>query len=388
LNKTWSGLLLVVASCALAAEPEVKVTASGLKCETLKAGRPGSEPVKGDRVSVHYVGTFPDGRKFDSSRDRGQPFEFTVGAGEVISGWDEGLTLMGEGGTYKLTVPGKLAYGEQGSPPAIGPNATLVFEIEVLKVTRAEAPPKLPAADAAKQHTTASGLVWQALADGGGDSPRPDQGVTVNWSLWTADGKLVVSSGQMGGPLGGLVSTLTLGPKPLAFLPEAVQLMKLGGSCRFDVPAKLAWGDTAVAAQLPANSPTVWVLDLVKINDVPKFETGDAAKTRTTPSGLKIEVIKEGAGAAPTARDDVTVQYTGWMTDGHLFDSSQARGEPAHFNLSQVIAGWTEGLQTMKEGGVARLTIPAKLAYGDRPPPGIAPGATLIFLVELIKVDK
>jgi len=101
--------------------------------EDIKIGK--GEPVRGgDMVSVHYTGTLTDGTKFDSSKDRGTPFTFTVGIGQVIKGWDDGLKGMKVGGERKLTIPSDMAYGERGAPPTIGPNATLVFEIELVEI--------------------------------------------------------------------------------------------------------------------------------------------------------------------------------------------------------------------------------------------------------------
>ena len=108
---------------------------------------------------------------------------------------------------------------------------------------------------------------------------------------------------------------------------------------------------------------------------------------KVTASGLQYRIITEGTGAKPTARDKVKVHYTGKLIDGKVFDSSVQRGEPAEFGLTQVIAGWTEGLQLMSVGSKYRFFIPAELAYGDRGAPGaIPPCAALIFDVELLAI--
>jgi FKBP-type peptidyl-prolyl cis-trans isomerase len=104
-----------------------------LQIEKLVTGT-GNAPKKGDRVSVHYTGWFNDGGKFDSSVDRGEPFQFVLGAGQVIRGWDEGVSTMKVGDKVKLTIPPHLAYGSQGYPGAIPPDSTLVFEVELLGV--------------------------------------------------------------------------------------------------------------------------------------------------------------------------------------------------------------------------------------------------------------
>ncbi len=105
-----------------------------LKSEDLTAGT-GAEAVAGKNVSVHYTGTLTDGSKFDSSHDRGEPFRFRLGAGQVIQGWDQGVVGMKVGGKRRLTIPPELGYGARGFPPVIPPNSTLVFEVELLGVT-------------------------------------------------------------------------------------------------------------------------------------------------------------------------------------------------------------------------------------------------------------
>ena len=112
---------------------EMITTASGLQYQDLTVGT-GQEAKTGDTVSVHYVGTLEDGTKFDSSRDRNQPLQVTIGAGGVIQGWEEGLQGMRVGGTRKLIVPPALAYGDQAVGDLIPANATLIFEIELLSI--------------------------------------------------------------------------------------------------------------------------------------------------------------------------------------------------------------------------------------------------------------
>lgn len=109
----------------------VKATESGLQYQVIKEGS-GPKPKENDQVKVHYVGTTIEGKKFDSSIDRGQPATFPLNG--VIAGWTEALQLMPVGSKYKLFIPGNLAYGERGSPPNIGPNEVLIFEVELLEI--------------------------------------------------------------------------------------------------------------------------------------------------------------------------------------------------------------------------------------------------------------
>lgn len=121
--------------------------------------------------------------------------------------------------------------------------------------------------------------------------------------------------------------------------------------------------------------------------NVPAFVLPTEEAVTTTASGLQYEVVSEGQGKQPTAKDKVTVHYAGWLPNGTLFDASYSRGAPATFPLGGVIGGWTEGVQLMKTGAVYRFVIPPKLAYGaSGAPPVIGPNATLVFQVELLSI--
>ena len=112
---------------------ETTVETNELKIEDLVVGE-GKEATPGAKITVNYLGTLVNGTKFDSSYDKGIPFTFNLGAGEVIQGWDMGFSGMKVGGKRRLTIPPSLGYGERGAPPVIGANATLIFEVELLKV--------------------------------------------------------------------------------------------------------------------------------------------------------------------------------------------------------------------------------------------------------------
>jgi len=149
------------------------------------------------------------------------------------------------------------------------------------------------------------------------------------------------------------------------------------------------WIPEALAYKGQAGRPAGMLVFDVELIDMPNRAPSDVkavpADAKKTASGLAYKVLKPGANARrPKATSKVTVHYTGWTTDGKMFDSSVVRGEPATFALDQVIAGWTEGVQLMAEGEKTRFWIPEKLAYGGK----TAPYGMLVFDIELIKIEE
>lgn len=126
-------ILFLLVSAAYSQQGDTVTTASGLKYIVVKKGK-GKKAENGKMAEVHYTGWLLDGKKFDSSRDRNEPFEFLLGAKQVISGWDEGVALMKTGDKFRLILPPELAYGERGAGEIIPPNSTLIFDVELLGV--------------------------------------------------------------------------------------------------------------------------------------------------------------------------------------------------------------------------------------------------------------
>jgi peptidylprolyl isomerase len=230
-----------------------------------------------------------------------------------------------------------------------------------------------PPADATK---TKSGLASKVLTPGTGQvHPGKDDVVTIDYSGWTTDGKMFDSSVARGKP-----ATLPL-KRMIPGLAEGVQLMEVGETRRVWIPESLAYK----GQQGKPQGMLVFDVTLVALpTRAPANVKAPPADATRTKSGLAYQVLAPGTGTHhPTRFDTVTVQYTGWTTDGKMFDSSLPRGAPSTFPLDRVIPGWTEGMQLMVEGEKARFWIPERLAYqGNQAPFGM-----LVFDVELIKIQ-
>jgi len=251
----------------------------------------------------------------------------------------------------------------------------LLLAATAMAQTPIPAPPDVaaPPADAAK---TSSGLASKVMKPGTGKvHPKPEDLVTVHYTGWTTDGKMFDSSVARGQR-----ATFPLN-RVIAGWTEGVQLMVAGETRRFWIPEKLAYqGKRDPKGMLVFD---VELFEIVSPPQAPSDVKAPPADAKKTPSGLAYKVIQPGKGTRrPSASNEVTVHYTGWTTDGKMFDSSVTRGEPATFPLNGVIPGWTEGVQLMVEGEKTRFWIPENLAYkGQQPPFGM-----LVFDVELLRI--
>ena len=245
------------------------------------------------------------------------------------------------------------------------------------------APPDVaaPPADAQK---TASGLATKVLTPGTGkDHPGPNDRVKVNYTGWTTNGRMFDSSVTHGEPATFGVSDVIKG------WTEGLQLMVQGEKRRFWIPAALAYGDHprggAPAGDLVFDVELLDITAAPKPPPVPEDVKAPPASAKKTPSGLAYRVLTPGKGTDhPTETSNVEVNYTGWTTDGKMFDSSITRGQTARFRLDRVIKGWTEGVQPMTVGEKARFWIPGSMAYGDKPSRPGAPAGMLVFDIELV----
>lgn len=281
-------------------------------------------------------------------------------------------------GTFALGVT-LSACGEKGDEAEAGASSAAQAQAKdpLAAPSDVAAPPK-----GAKK--TASGLASKVLKAGkGGKKPAANATVTVHYTGWTTDGNMFDSSRKRGAaatfPLQAVIAGWT----------EGLQLMEVGESRRFWIPEKLAYQGR------PGRPQGMLVFDVELLSFTPGPKTAEPPpvpdnvakppkQAKTTKSGLRHLLLSKGKGKRkPTASGRVKVHYTGWTTDGKMFDSSVVKGNPAVFPLAGVIAGWTEGLQLMVEGERRRFWIPENLAYKGQPG---RPQGMLVFDVELLEI--
>ena len=248
-------LSIMLALALFACQPGEITTPSGLKYIDEVIGT-GSVPKAGDKVKVHYTGTLEDGTKFDSSKDRNKPFEFILGIGRVIKGWDEGISTMKPGGKRKLIIPSKLGYGEKGAGKIIPPDATLHFDVELLEIIEAfvDTDFSLPG----REEVTSSGLRMIVHKEGNGEKPAFGQRVDVHYTGLLETGAKFDSSHDRGRPF-----NFPLGQgRVIKGWDEAIALMSKGEKRTLIIPPELAYGEKG-RPKIPPNSTLIFEVELV-----------------------------------------------------------------------------------------------------------------------------
>lgn len=243
-------------------EDDLVTTDTGLQYLDLDVGD-GPKPNAGDQVIVDYVGMLEDGTVLADTRTGETPFRFILGQTAPIPGWDEGVAGMNQGGKRRLIVPPALAYGEQGYGNVIPPNATLVFEIELVNIrTPDQLAPASPPEVAGQEVATPSGLKYIDIVVGTGATPTPGQTATVHYTGWLqADGKKFDSSIDREEPI-----EFSIGQgNVIAGWDEGVATMRAGGKRRLIIPPELGYGAEGAPPVIPANAVLIFDVELLDV---------------------------------------------------------------------------------------------------------------------------
>lgn len=325
---------------------------------------------------------------FDNSYERGEPLEFALGTGQVISGWDKGLVGMKVGEIRQLTIPYEMGYGVRGMGP-IPPRSDLFFEVELIEAQKPLPPdtlPKDPAKMPWKNFLTGIQIIDEK--PGAGEGAKPGTKIRIHSTGWTLSGRKFSSTKDLGKPIESLLGAGKFVPGVEAALenmkPGAIRWMKLS-------PA-MGYGAKAFS-MIPPNSTLIFKIEMLEAErdeelaeSMDFFPDTSALQFEHGAEGLRFAVVREGDGEMARAGARARVHYTGWLLNGTKFDSSRDRGQPFEFPLGQgrVIRGWDLGVEGMRPGEKRILLIPPGLGYGSRGAGPIPGDASLIFAVEYL----
>lgn len=363
----------VPAPADVAAPPSDAVkTASGLQYKKLSVVADGVFPAGNDTVLVQYTVWKPTGETVFSSQGRGQPA--TVLLSSASPGFAEALRLMRKGEKARLWIPAEL--GEKTGPNG---NMATVYDVELVDLQVAPKVPADVAAAPANAKASKTGTKYVVVKAGTGAKARSFDNVTFHYTVWEASGKMMDSSETRNRPATAPPFKMPTG------LADMLTMMAAGQRMRFWLPADQvgANGDTKgmlcfevelVSIAKPASEPPA----------TPKDVKAPPPGTAKTAKGVAYRVLKAGPGGPkPSATDTVSVHYTGWTTDGKMFDTSKIGEGPAAFSLQGVMPGWTEAFPVMSVGDQMRFWIPEELAFKGAPG---KPQGTLVYDVELVEI--
>jgi FKBP-type peptidyl-prolyl cis-trans isomerase len=379
--------------------PNAQSLKSGVKYIVLRPGTGKEKARSFDTVSYHFTSWDSDGRQLESTETRGRPAKLQ--AFRQTAMLEEVLTSLTAGERIRLWADAEKVLPNPKNTPG-APKGLLTYELELLQIEKATtAPPPVPPdvakapADAKK---TEKGVFYKVLKAGkGGPKPKPSDTVRVHYTGWTTDGRMFDSSILRNEPtefpLGGVIAGWT----------DGIPVMSVGDKVRFWIPEELAYKGSPGKPQ----GMLVFDVELLEIKDpakdahgahgahgddapagipAPPDVTAPPKDAKKSPKGVSYKVLTAGKGGPkPTAEDTVKVHYTGWTTDGKMFDSSVTRGQPAEFPLRGVIAGWTDAIPVMSVGDKVRFWIPEEMAYKGSPG---KPQGMLVFDVELLEIKS
>lgn len=237
-------------------------TATGLKYKIDVKGT-GDKPKPGSIVTVHYTGKLTNDSVFDSSVKRNQPFKFKLGQGQVIKGWDEGIALLGKGDKATLMIPPHLGYGERGAGGVIPPNATLIFEVELIDFQEPLPPAEPFVVEGLTKKKTASGLEYYIVKENPtGAKPEAGKPVSVHYTGYLENGTKFDSSVDRGDAF-----TFALGVgQVIPGWDEGISLLKTGEKARLVIPSKLGYGEAGAGGVIPPNATLIFDVELIKVN--------------------------------------------------------------------------------------------------------------------------